>query len=110
MVNADSDHTTWSVRTNLGDAAAYTALTASIICCHRCAVGHGGGVEADPLDDIAVAAVQFRGDPFRIGDDGERVEHVVVDQSPISPTCPACDRVLSVVLQTAPAVELEHRR
>ena len=39
-----------------------------------------GRVEADALDDVAVAAVQLGRDLLGLADDGERVEDLVVDE------------------------------
>ena len=67
------------------------------------------GVERDPVDHVAVAAVQLGGDLLGRADDGERVEDLVVDQRrPSAPTRPAWTGALSSLLQAAPAVQLEH--
>ncbi len=43
-------------------------------------VALAGGVEADPVDHVAVAAVQLRGDGVGFTHDGERVEDLVIDE------------------------------
>ena len=84
------------------------ALRASITGRQRVGVGLVRGVEADAVDHVAVAALQLRRELLGLADDGERVEDLVVDEVAHLDPLALLRQLVELVLQVAPAVELEH--
>ena len=102
-----------SQRCDAGSPASPSDRSGSLECGEHAgpAVGVGlvRGVEADPLDDVAVALVQLRRDLLGLADDGEGVEDFVVDEPAHLHPLALLGQPVELVLQPAPAVQLEHR-
>ena len=67
-----------------------------------------GSVEGVTVDDVAEAAVDLRPNAVRVADDGESMQHGVVDQVGHRGPVAAHGQLVQVGVQVGPAVQVEH--
>ena len=85
-----------------------SALIAAITAHQRSGRCRAGSARVTAGDDVAVALGQAAGDVFRLGDDGERRQHLVVDELAHRRPVAGLGEPVELGLEVAPAVQVEH--